>query len=231
MHSLRSLSLAGALLASQALAAFDTLTKPTDMEKVPAGSTYTVEWLLDDSFPTGPVTIKLAGGETVPGGLVFLDTPLVEHYDNSKGKYDWAVDKSLGAHKYYGIYVFLESNATVNSWGFPFSITGGESVSATSGTSSPPATTSSSSTQSVFDSSASDSPTSTSVIVKTSPKATSTGGSGGASNGTLSTPPVTTPSPSSTTSSPASKSSNFAGRAEATMGSVLGLVGLAALFI
>lgn len=42
---------------------FDAITKPGLDENVPAGKTYTVEWIVPDTAPAGPVTLTLLGGK------------------------------------------------------------------------------------------------------------------------------------------------------------------------
>jgi hypothetical protein len=50
---------------------FNVLTKPTQGEEVPAGSTYEIEWQPNAEYP-GAITISLLGGAT-PGTLVPLE--------------------------------------------------------------------------------------------------------------------------------------------------------------
>lgn len=52
-------------------AGFDVITKPTEGEKVPAGSTYEIVWQPSAEHP-GEITIGLLGGAT-PGTLAVLD--------------------------------------------------------------------------------------------------------------------------------------------------------------
>ena len=49
---------------------FDAITKPTKDEKIPAGSTYQVEWQVSAQY-LGPVTLSLLGGAD-PGSLQAL---------------------------------------------------------------------------------------------------------------------------------------------------------------
>ena len=56
--------------------AFDPITKPGKDENVTAGTTYDIQWTIDDTFPSGPVSISLAGGPSVDK-LQFIGSPLV----------------------------------------------------------------------------------------------------------------------------------------------------------
>ncbi len=74
-----------ALFAALAIAqdtphAFDPITKPGKFENVTAGTTYTIEWKVDDTFPNGPVTVILAGGPEVPQKLQQIGSPLASEY-------------------------------------------------------------------------------------------------------------------------------------------------------
>ncbi|KAK1830332.1 Ser-Thr-rich glycosyl-phosphatidyl-inositol-anchored membrane family-domain-containing protein [Podospora conica] len=106
---------------------FNVITKPTDSEKVPAGSTYEVVWQPGPDKFAGPVTIALVGGATQQT-LSTIDT-LAKGYDGSKGKFSWTVDKSLGAKAIYGIQITWEEDARVFQYSFPFQISGGASGS------------------------------------------------------------------------------------------------------
>jgi hypothetical protein len=64
------------LQASCSLAVFNVMDKPLKYENITAGTTYTLQWIVDPISPTGPVTIILAGGESHPGGLFPIGTPL-----------------------------------------------------------------------------------------------------------------------------------------------------------
>jgi hypothetical protein len=54
---------ASALAANDPDPTFDAITKPGLDEKVPAGETYTIEWIVPPTAPAGPVTISLLGGK------------------------------------------------------------------------------------------------------------------------------------------------------------------------
>lgn len=66
------LALAGAALAVDPTSGFNVLSKPTEGEKVPAGSTYQIVWAPTAQYP-GPITIGLLGGAT-PQLLDIVDT-------------------------------------------------------------------------------------------------------------------------------------------------------------
>jgi hypothetical protein len=50
-------------------AGFNVMTKPTQGEEVPAGSTYEIVWQHGAEHP-GPVTIELIGGPTQPEQII-----------------------------------------------------------------------------------------------------------------------------------------------------------------
>jgi hypothetical protein len=108
-------------------AGFNAITKPTEGEQVPAGSTYEIVWSPSAANP-GPVTIGLLGGAD-PGHLSVVAT-IAKAVDASKGAYSWSVpsDATLAT---YGIIITLESNTTIFQYGFPFKITGGTAGSST----------------------------------------------------------------------------------------------------
>lgn len=75
MHLLFSVSALVAALAARALGQdldpdpnFDAITRPGLNEAVVAGTTYTIEWTVPPTAPSGPVTITLLGGPN-QGGL------------------------------------------------------------------------------------------------------------------------------------------------------------------
>ncbi len=55
------LAIAGSALAQTA--DFLPVTKPLSNEKVPAGSTYVVEWTVPAKYSSGTITISLIGGK------------------------------------------------------------------------------------------------------------------------------------------------------------------------
>ncbi len=62
--------------------AFDPITKPGNHENVTAGTTYDIQWTVDATFPSGPVSISLAGGPSVDK-LQFIGSPLVSKLTSS----------------------------------------------------------------------------------------------------------------------------------------------------
>lgn len=128
---------------------FNVITKPTDSEKVPAGSTYEVVWQPGPEKYAGPITIDLVGGPSQQG-LQKIEN-LATGYDGTTGKFSWPVDKSLGKEKIYGIQIFWEQDARVFQWSFPFQIAGDGSALPTKSSNAtfPPKTSSTSNVTSV----------------------------------------------------------------------------------
>jgi hypothetical protein len=100
-------------------AGFNVMTKPTQGEEVPAGSTYEIVWQHGAEHP-GPVTIELIGGPTQPEQII-LKT-LVSGYDASAESYSWSVDSDLGDLAVYGLKLSLDSDPTIFQYSFPFRI-------------------------------------------------------------------------------------------------------------
>ncbi|KAF3767965.1 hypothetical protein M406DRAFT_70065 [Cryphonectria parasitica EP155] len=98
---------------------FDAITRPTKNESITAGSTTHITWEYDDKWP-GDITITLIGGSS-PSTLSPVDN-LTSNYDNSKGDFTWAVDKSLGEDATYGIQIYWNTNSSVFQWSNPFHI-------------------------------------------------------------------------------------------------------------
>ncbi|KAL2145308.1 hypothetical protein VTI28DRAFT_7525 [Corynascus sepedonium] len=142
------LSLATAVVAQTE--GFNVITKPTEGEKVPAGSTYEIVWQPSDDHE-GPITIGLLGGSS-PQTLSVVDT-IAEGVDPSTGSYSWKVPS--GGEATYGIIITLESDPAVFQYGFPFKIVGGsdddEDDSSSSSSSVPSSTKSSAATSTTSD--------------------------------------------------------------------------------
>ncbi len=66
------LAFAASALAADPTAGFNPITKPTEGEKVPAGSTYEIVWQPSATYP-GAITIGLLGGDS-PATLSVVDT-------------------------------------------------------------------------------------------------------------------------------------------------------------
>ncbi|KAK4147871.1 Ser-Thr-rich glycosyl-phosphatidyl-inositol-anchored membrane family-domain-containing protein [Dichotomopilus funicola] len=158
---------------------FNPITKPTEGEKVPAGSTYKIVWEPSAANP-GAITIGLLGGAT-PSSLNVIDT-IAAAVDSAAGSFAWNVPATLGDLATYGIKISLDSDPeNVFQYGFPFKIVGhagsSTSASASGGPSHTATGSASGSASSVSHSatgSASDEPTttktSTSTVTSTSTK-------------------------------------------------------------
>ncbi|KAH6634136.1 Ser-Thr-rich glycosyl-phosphatidyl-inositol-anchored membrane family-domain-containing protein [Chaetomium sp. MPI-SDFR-AT-0129] len=157
---------------------FNPITKPTEGEKVPAGSTYKIVWQPSAANP-GAITIGLLGGAS-PALLSVIDT-IATGVDSAAGSFAWNVPATLGDLATYGIKISLDSDETVYQYGFPFKIVGdagsSTSASASGGPSHTATGSASGSASSVSHSatgSASDEPTttktSTSTVTSTSTK-------------------------------------------------------------
>jgi hypothetical protein len=153
---------AAAVVAQNPTEGFDVITKPTQGEKVPAGSTYDIVWQPSAAHP-GSITIGLLGGAS-PQTLTVVDT-IAKGVDASTGTYSWSVPSTLGKLATYGIIITLESDTKIFQYGFPFKIVGGTSSSTSTGTASGSATATASETETASE-------TSTKSSTKT--KATST---------------------------------------------------------
>jgi len=134
---------AAAVMAQNPTEGFDVITKPTEGEKVPAGSTYDIVWEPSAAHP-GSITIGLLGGAS-PQTLSVVDT-IAEGVDASTGTYSWDVPSTLGKLATYGIIITLESDTKVFQYGFPFKIVGGSSDSTSTSTGTATATASESET-------------------------------------------------------------------------------------
>ncbi|KAB5580602.1 Ser-Thr-rich glycosyl-phosphatidyl-inositol-anchored membrane family-domain-containing protein [Coniochaeta sp. 2T2.1] len=119
---------------------FDVISKPTDGESVPAGSTYLIDWEPSTSNASwnGAVTIDLIGGAVQKDQKVL--STIAKGVPSSAGEYSWAVDASLGSLAVYGIRITLESDPTVFQYSFPFTIkaTTSSSSSSSSGSNTSP---------------------------------------------------------------------------------------------
>lgn len=127
------LALATAVVAQNPTEGFDVITKPTEGEKVPAGSTYDIVWEPSAAHP-GSITIGLLGGSSSKT-LSVVDT-IAKGVDASTGTYSWSVPSTLGKLDTYGIIITLESDTTIFQYGFPFKIVGGTSGSTSTGSAS-----------------------------------------------------------------------------------------------
>ncbi|KAI2618447.1 Ser-Thr-rich glycosyl-phosphatidyl-inositol-anchored membrane family-domain-containing protein [Hypoxylon sp. NC1633] len=98
---------------------YAVLTSPTEGEKVPSGSTFTIKW--EAGKFTGPATISLLGGNSpttlVPG-------PNIASVDVTDGSYAWTVACSLGKEKTYGIKITSVADEKTFQYSFPFAISG-----------------------------------------------------------------------------------------------------------
>ncbi|KAK4251179.1 Ser-Thr-rich glycosyl-phosphatidyl-inositol-anchored membrane family-domain-containing protein [Corynascus novoguineensis] len=180
---------------------FNVITKPTEGEKVPAGSTYEIVWQPSDDHE-GPITIGLLGGSS-PQTLSVVDT-IAEGVDPSTGSYSWKVPS--GGEATYGIIITLESDPAVFQYGFPFKIVGGsdddEDDSSSSSSSSVPSSTSTSTSAATSTTSDAESTSKSSTKTKTHDhSSTVTSTSVSASSSTL-VSSTTTRANSSTTSIP-----------------------------
>jgi hypothetical protein len=201
---------AASVLAQNPTDGFDPIVKPTKGEKVPAGSTYDIEWQPNATF-TGTVTIALLGGAS-PSTLQILST-VAKAVDNSKGAYSWAVEKTLGSQATYGLKITWDSNTNIFQYSFPFEITGG-STSSGSSSASASATATASSTASSTDSSTTAAVNSTTIVTSTVSKVTSSSAASNlsttASGGPSQTTVTSIATASGTGSSSGSKTSSAA---------------------
>jgi hypothetical protein len=202
---------------------FDVVTSPKKDEVVAAGATYTIVWEPDTKHP-GTVSLSLLGGET-PSTLDTLAT-LKTGVASSAGKFEWAVDSTLGKDKTYGIQITLESDKKVFQYSFPFQIKAGSGGSGT--TKSGYSTSSGSATYSTSSYAGSSSTYSTKVYPTTSvyPYGNSTTATAGPSVVTLTSTTAAggTPTKSTTSSVPTSGAQNLAAGSVALLGAVAAAV-------
>ncbi|KAK3936000.1 Ser-Thr-rich glycosyl-phosphatidyl-inositol-anchored membrane family-domain-containing protein [Diplogelasinospora grovesii] len=201
---------AASVLAQNPTDGFDPIVKPTKGEKVPAGSTYDIEWQPNATF-TGTVSIALLGGAS-PSTLQILST-VAKAVDNSKGAYSWAVEKTLGSQATYGLKITWDSNTNIFQYSFPFEITGG---STSSGSSS--ASASATATASSTDSSTTAAVNSTTIVTSTVSKVTSSSAASNLSTTASGGPSQTTVTSIATVSGTGSSSGSKTSSAAVTTG-------------
>ncbi|TAQ84483.1 hypothetical protein B7494_g7192 [Chlorociboria aeruginascens] len=105
---------------------FDVMTSPADSFTYNAGSTLNIIWA--PGTEAGNVTLTLMQGAS-PGSLQ-VGPVLATNYNNTLGKYPWAIPTDMTWHGTYGINISLVTNVTHFQYSFPFYI-------AISGTASP----------------------------------------------------------------------------------------------
>lgn len=123
---------------------FAVISKPTKGEKVPAGSTYEVQFAPNAKWE-GTATVDLLAGDS-DKGLQLVKPPVATNVDISKGSFEWDVASTLGDKAVYGLQITLDSDKTVYQYSFPFQIVGSGSSASGSASGSVSITASSNST-------------------------------------------------------------------------------------
>lgn len=162
--------LAFAATALAQTAGFDVLTEPTKGESVPAGETFTIEWESTSKYASETVTLSLLGGSS-PSTLQVLGT-IASGVKSSAGKYDWAVNSTLGSDATYGIQLTLDSDKETFQYSFPFVIAASSSSSSAAGSSSAASTAAASTTAAATTSKSSTTEAAVSSAVSTAVSAT-----------------------------------------------------------
>ncbi|PNH65147.1 hypothetical protein VD0002_g3786 [Verticillium dahliae] len=103
---------------------FNPVNKPTPNEKIPAGSTYKIEWTAPAKFAGVTIKIALIGGEPQNTQVPLLD--IASGIPNSALSYEWKVPADIGGKKFYGLVLTSEANAADWQYSNPFVITASE---------------------------------------------------------------------------------------------------------